>query len=215
MAAMQSSRVTWGCGVLALGVSLFGACEDDDAQPGQSPGAQAGAAGEPAIGPGGAGGSAGKGGQVAGGDGGRGGADGLNEVDACQRPLASYCAPGSPIDPCNVTLTEACHDQGDVNSHYSVCGGTIVDSDHGTYAETWAFDAQGTLVGYRFDDDTPHDCRDGTSSFTTIYGTFCADAPLGGLPCDDEGPLGGAGGGGAGPGGAAGVGGVGGVGGAP
>lgn len=125
-------------------------------------------------------------------------------VGACEgqvEPNDSKTNAAAADDPCRThTLEELCAsttcpatpeavpwDCGDgfPTMHYATtCGGTRVVRNFGFTGMTWIFDASDQLIGAESASDVSHDCADGSSEFSTVYGETCEATGAGDDLCD-------------------------------
>lgn len=93
--------------------------------------------------------------------------------DPCRvRSLEEICAyevcPSSPAQ-----VPRECGSLVPTERRATACGGTLMSVSGGFSGRNWAFDHDDQLVGVEIWLDLPHECADGTQSFSTVYGSVC------------------------------------------
>jgi hypothetical protein len=93
--------------------------------------------------------------------------------DPCRvRPLEEACANGTcPSSPDEVP--RECGSMFPTERYATTCGGTMMSRSGGFSGANWVFDENDELVGLETWLDLPHECADGTRSFSTLYGSVC------------------------------------------
>jgi hypothetical protein len=132
-------------------------------------------------------------------------AEGCPDLDVCGPfPLSELCGVQPAACPSLVELDAAryCNAHATVTSRELSCGGQVIVAEYGLGAETWGFDASGTLKYKREDSDVYDTCPDHTgASASTVWGELPCSATGPATSLCDAGGAGGGGGAGAGEGG--------------